>query len=256
MDIGEIVNDAIRYPSSDWKKVIILGVLIIASILILPVFLVMGYGFRALKASIAGFDELPEFDEWGEMFVDGLKVFVVQIAYMIVPLIIIFAGVLGSFTMVSPDTGVITNPTAFTGLVGGTTIIGIILAIILGLIETIAIAHMAYNDSELGAAFRFSEILDVISQIGWLDYIIWYIVVGLISVAGLHNLVHRCGSDLSGDGIHCKFPECDTGSGYPDRGPHNIPLHPALLEQGPCTQIRLRIKLPSFFIFPSSDKHL
>jgi len=66
MDIGEIVNDAIRYPSSDWKKVIILGVLIIASILILPVFLVMGYGFRALKASIAGFDELPEFDEWGE----------------------------------------------------------------------------------------------------------------------------------------------------------------------------------------------
>lgn len=181
MDIGEIVNDAIRYPSSDWKKVIILGVLIIASILILPVFLVMGYGFRALKASIAGFDELPEFDEWGEMFVDGLKVFVVQIAYMIVPLIIIFAGVLGSFTMVSPDTGVITNPTAFTGLVGGTTIIGIILAIILGLIATIAIAHMAYNDSELGAAFRFSEILDVISQIGWLDYIIWYIVVGLIS---------------------------------------------------------------------------
>ncbi|BAZ99207.1 hypothetical protein tca_01148 [Methanothermobacter sp. EMTCatA1] len=159
MDIGEIVNDAIRYPSSDWKKVIILGVLIIASILILPVFLVMGYGFRALKASIAGFDELPEFDEWGEMFVDGLKVFVVQIAYMIVPLIIIFAGVLGSFTMVSPDTGVITNPTAFTGLVGGTTIIGIILAIILGLIETIAIAHMAYNDSELGAAFRFSEYL-------------------------------------------------------------------------------------------------
>jgi len=153
MDIGEIVNDAIRYPSSDWKKVIILGVLIIASALILPVFLVIGYGFRALKASIAGFDELPEFDEWGEMFVDGLKVFVVQIAYMIVPLIIIFAGFLGSFTMVSPDTGVIKNPAAFTGLVGGTTIIGIILAIILGLIETIAIAHMAYNDSELGAAF-------------------------------------------------------------------------------------------------------
>jgi len=30
MDIGEIVNDAIRYPSSDWKKVIILGVLIIS----------------------------------------------------------------------------------------------------------------------------------------------------------------------------------------------------------------------------------
>ena len=201
MDIGEIVNDAIRYPSSDWKKVIILGVLMIASVVIIPIFLVMGYGFRALKASIAGFDELPEFDEWGEMFVDGLKVFVVQIAYMIVPLIIIFAGTFGSLTMVSPDTGVITNPTAFTGL-GGTVIIGVILAIILGLIETIAIAHMAYNDSELGAAFRFSEILDVISQIGWLDYIIWYIVVGLIAaviafVAGLLNAIPIIGTIIA-----------------------------------------------------------
>ncbi len=232
MDIGEIVNDAIRYPSSDWKKVIILGVLMIASALILPAFLVMGYGFRALKASIAGFDELPEFDEWGEMFVDGLKVFVVQIAYMIVPLIIIFAGVLGSFTMVSPETGVITNPTAFTGLLSGTVIIGIILAIILGLIATIAIAHMAYNDSELGAAFRFSEILDVISQIGWLDYI---------------NMVHRCGSDRSGNRICRQFPECDTHNWYPDCVPYNISLHPALLEQGPCTEIRLRINQPFIF---------
>jgi len=174
----------------------------IASVVILPIFLVMGYGFRALKASIAGFDELPEFDEWGEMFVDGLKVFVVQIAYMIVPLIIIFAGTFGSLTMVSPDTGVITNPTAFTGLLGGTVIIGVILAIILGLIETIAIAHMAYNDSELGAAFRFSEILDVISQIGWLDYIIWYIVVGLIAaviafVAGLLNAIPIIGTIIA-----------------------------------------------------------
>lgn len=199
MDIGEIVNDAIRYPSSDWKKVIILGVLMIASVVIIPIFLVMGYGFRALKASIAGFDELPEFDEWGEMFVDGLKVFVVQIAYMIVPLIIIFAGTFGSLAMISPDTGMITNPTAFTGLLGGTVIIGVILAIILGLIETIAIAHMAYNDSELGAAFRFGEILDVISQIGWIDYIIWYIVVGLIAaviafIAGLLNSIPIIGT--------------------------------------------------------------
>ncbi|MDI9618499.1 DUF4013 domain-containing protein [Methanothermobacter sp.] len=178
MDIGEIVNDAIRYPSSDWQKVIILGVLLIASVLIIPILLFVGYGFRALKASIAGFDELPEFDEWGEMFVDGLKVFVVQIVYMIVPLIIV--GGLGSLAMVSPDTGMITNPTAFTALFGGTVIIAVVLAIILGLIDTIAIAHMAYNDSDLGAAFRFGEILDVISQIGWIDYIIWYIVVVLI----------------------------------------------------------------------------
>lgn len=177
MDIGEIVNDAIRYPSSDWKKVIILGLLILASVLIIPVFLVLGYVFRALKASIAGFDDLPEFDEWGEMLVDGLKVFVVQIAYLIVPILII--GVPG---LIAYITG--TVPIILLFLAG---IIATILAIILGFMELIAIAHMAYNDSELGAAFRFSEILDVISQIGWIDYIIWYIVV--LIVAGVLGFI-------------------------------------------------------------------
>ena len=57
-----------------------------------------------------------------------------------------------------------------------------ILAIIIGFIEIIAVANLAYNDGEFGAAFRFSEILDHISQIGWADYIIWYIVVVLVSL--------------------------------------------------------------------------
>lgn len=34
MDIGEIISDSISYPSQDWKKVIILGILTIISILV------------------------------------------------------------------------------------------------------------------------------------------------------------------------------------------------------------------------------
>ena len=41
---------------------------------------------------------------------------------------------------------------------------------------------MALYDSELGAAFRFSEILEHISRIGWADYLIWYIVIVLIAL--------------------------------------------------------------------------
>ena len=59
MDIGEIVSDSIKYPTSDWKKVLILGLLFLAGIFITYRFpLSIGYGFRALKASIAGSDEL------------------------------------------------------------------------------------------------------------------------------------------------------------------------------------------------------
>ena len=52
---------------------------------------------------------------------------------------------------------------------------------------------MALYD-ELEAAFRFSEILDKIKMIGWVKYIIWYIVMGVIGLvigfmAGLLNII-------------------------------------------------------------------
>ena len=48
---------------------------------------------ESLKWSIADVNELPDFNEWGEMFFDGIKVFLVQLAYFIVPSIIIFASI-------------------------------------------------------------------------------------------------------------------------------------------------------------------
>jgi len=185
MDIGEIISDSISYPSQDWKKVIILGILTIISILVIPVFLVMGYFFRILKSSIAGFDELPDFDEWGEMFIDGLKIFVVQFVYLLIPLIVIFIGAWASIASISvTEAGNLTNPTLAFGLIGGTAIIGIILAILFELIGSIAVANMALNDSEFGAAFRFSEILEKISMIGWGKYIVWYIVMIIVTFIG------------------------------------------------------------------------
>lgn len=195
MDIGEIISDSLSYPSQDWKKVLILGILTIISILVIPAFLVMGYFFRILKSSIAGFDELPDFDEWGEMFIDGLKIFVVQFVYLLIPLIVIFIGMWASIASISvTDAGTMTNPVLFMGLMGGTAIIGIILAIIFELIGSIAVANMALNNSEFGAAFRFGEILEKISMIGWGKYIVWYIVMIVISliggfIAGILNVI-------------------------------------------------------------------
>ncbi|HOI40226.1 MAG TPA: DUF4013 domain-containing protein [Methanobacterium sp.] len=200
MEIGEIISNSINFPSQDWKKVLILGILFLISIVIIPIFLVMGYCFRILKSSIAGFNELPDFDEWGAMFIDGLKVFVVQLIYFLIPAIVIFLGVWASIASVSL-TGM-TDPTIFLGLIGGTTIIGMILAILLGLISTIAIANMALNDGELGAAFRFSEILEHISLIGWGKYIVWYIVMIIIGfvggmIAGLLNMIPIIGTVIA-----------------------------------------------------------
>jgi hypothetical protein len=47
-------------------------------------------------------------------------------------------------------------------------------------INYMAVAHMAENNSKLGAAFRFHEIMDKIGNIGWGNLIIWYLVIGMI----------------------------------------------------------------------------
>ena len=50
----------------------------------------------------------------------------------------------------------------------------------LGYSCTIGLANMAYYDGELSAAFRFKELLNIIAAIGWVDFIIWYIMMILI----------------------------------------------------------------------------
>lgn len=174
MDIGEIVSDAIKYPSQKWGKIIILGI-----ILIIPIvnFIGIGYLFRVLKATFAGIDDVPEFDEAGELFIDGLKILVVGIVYAI-PVIII--GAIISFIMGISAGSTVSSFDMFAILAGS--LVYVIIAIIIGLIESIAIANMALYEGELGAAFKFSEVMDRISAIGWGKYIMWYIVMILLVI--------------------------------------------------------------------------
>jgi hypothetical protein len=56
-------------------------------------FLINGYKFRIIKTSLNGVAELPEFKSWIEMFIDGIKVSIVVIVYLLPAILIIaFAG--------------------------------------------------------------------------------------------------------------------------------------------------------------------
>jgi hypothetical protein len=190
MDVGEISSNAFKYPSTDFKKIIILGILSITSFLIIPAFLNLGYLFRILKTSINGSEEPPEFDEWGNMFIDGLKVFLVILIYTIVPTVLIMIGIWASLipmvmaqTVAISQFGSLNNILTLSfGFMTGLTAIGGFLAIIISFFIAIALANMAYHD-KLGAAFRFSEIIQNIREIGWVDYLIWYIVMLIIGAA-------------------------------------------------------------------------
>ncbi len=187
MDIGDLVSDSLKYPSSNWNNVVILGVLLLLSILIIPIFLALGYTFRVIKASLADVDELPSFDAWGEMFTEGIKLFLVYVIYALPAIIIVLLSFISlwssltTLTFISQTSGGNITPDMFFSVLGVTALIGLIIAglymLVIFPIMAVAIGNMAYYDGELGAAFRFGEILSTISEIGWVDLIIWYIMM-------------------------------------------------------------------------------
>jgi Protein of unknown function (DUF4013) len=188
MNISENISDSLQYPTKDWVKIIILGIL-----LIIPIvdFIALGYYLRIIKSTLAGLDELPDFDSVGELFIDGIKILIVGIIYAIVPLI--FYALAFAFAGPATVTSSTTTASSFsysyvpalTGISVVFFIIAVILAIIISIFAYMGIANMAYYDSEIGAALRYREILDRIAAIGWGNYIIWWIVLMLtLAVVG------------------------------------------------------------------------
>lgn len=173
--ILDIFKDALEYSAQDWKTLVILGVIALFSFLLLPVFLITGYNYRVINTAVNGVingrDPLPGFDDLVAMFVDGVKLVVVQIAYMIIP-IAIFLVVIAISSQLSG------------GWAALLIVIGFLIALIAGIIAylmlQIGVCHMIYNDGQLSKAFAFSEIKEIIDEIGWFDCILTY--VGLVII--------------------------------------------------------------------------
>jgi len=181
MDAGQITSDALHYPLTDFKKVVILGILIILSLLIIPGFLVLGYIFKIIKSSLDGSSELPGFNEWITIFIDGLKVFVVLFIYSLVPAILVLLGIWAALLpmLTVPGEGSFINSNLSFSLITGLALIGILLQVVISFIIPIALANMVYHN-KLKAAFRLKEVYVKIKEIGGVDYLIWYIIMLII----------------------------------------------------------------------------
>ena len=89
-----MLSDALSFPRSgdDWIPTLAIGgILFILSFLVIPAFVVQGYFVRVLRAAATGETDAPSFTDWGGLLVDGLKLFVVNVAYSIVLMIPYFA---------------------------------------------------------------------------------------------------------------------------------------------------------------------
>jgi hypothetical protein len=173
MDFAEMLGDAFTYTREGvlgnmnrWLK------LILALICLgLPY---SGYIMRIYR----GKTPAPDVDEWGTLFVDGLKLLVVGIVYAI-PLLILWAIIYGPF---------------FLGIASGTmkesalatwqpNFVLMILFYILELAVTIIMPVASIRFARTGTfaeAFNFSAITGTIGRIGWINYVVALILVSIV----------------------------------------------------------------------------
>ncbi|AMD17585.1 hypothetical protein TL18_05855 [Methanobrevibacter sp. YE315] len=173
--ILDIYKDAFEYSAKNLVTLFVLGIFCLFSFLLIPIFLITGYNYRVINTAVHGVingkDPLPDFDDLISMFIDGLKVVIVQIPYLLVPFVIfvIFGIISGQLT------GILSNAIMIIGCL--ITLAAIIAAC---LMSQMGICHMAYNDGSFSKAFALSEIKEVIDEIGWSQCIATYL--GLIII--------------------------------------------------------------------------
>ena len=181
MTLSENLNNSFGYArafAGDVGRYIIL--LILGFIPIVNLIL-EGYGARIIKTTPEVSDS-PKLERYGDMFIDGLKIAVAFVIYMIIPIICIAAGAGGIFAGMSGfGPSLVTGVFGLTGLGALLLVVGIVLAFILLIFSAMGVAHML-KTNHFGKAFAFGEIKQTIDRIGWGRYIAWLLVIFLISV--------------------------------------------------------------------------
>ena len=176
MDSGKIIEDSFGYAkeglAGKWEK----WILLIFTCLLFPLYL--GYLIRVFR----GANPSPQFDDWGHMFFDGVKLFIVALIYAIPALILSFV-LFGSADMIRASV----NP----GTIGG-----LIIAILIGAIILVIVAISTWliaitagvrfaRTGNMGEAFNFEAIFTHIGKIGWMNYLIalLMVLIALINIA-------------------------------------------------------------------------
>ncbi|MBN1993537.1 MAG: DUF4013 domain-containing protein [Anaerolineae bacterium] len=191
------------YPFRDknWKNKFLIGSLVVLAgfaVPLVPFFFVYGYMMQIMRRIIVekGEPYLPEWDDWGKLLVDGLKLLGVVFIYML-PVMVLFSIGYAMF-FVLPFLGVPVmaiageeNAEAAGGVFAVITVLGMVgffilfgvgmlLALAIGLVMPAIMGHVVATD-EFGAAFRFKEWWAVFrANVG--GFLMAYVMIMLLSM--------------------------------------------------------------------------
>ena len=143
----------------EWMRWLLLIVLSI-----IPILNFITYGY--IVAIYRGGEKAPELSDWWNMLIDGVKLFIIGLVYMLIPLcILVVAFVLG-----------LAEGSAFGIVIGiGIAFFALLLACFFGFIGVVGCIRFAKLEDVM-EAFNISAILALISEIGWGHYLLSYLV--------------------------------------------------------------------------------
>lgn len=227
MNISEIFSDSFKYPVSDIRKFAIFGIVVVlvtlnvsianSSVLqiilnvvsFVAIILILGYGLDVVNYAFRKSDDLPDFD-FKTGFVNGLKLFVIQFCYFIVPLILVyitayFSGFLQSLAGIIKsyyETGIYSISNSFLTSMSITVVTAIVLFVIFMLFSSIGMARLSKYDDifeavNISKVFKDLKKIGIAKSIGWL---ILLMIVGFIITlvgAGISVIIPVAGSIIA-----------------------------------------------------------
>ena len=184
MDYGNLIFRSFDYTKEAlwdkwwrWVLLIFLSLIQIFTLFLIPFY--NGYIIQVLS----GRRPAPDVDDWGRLFIDGWKLNIITLIYMIPTiLILIYFGVLAVISAIAaqgmgnPDVWASAVAAAVTGIV-----IAAIIWIITSFIYLFATVRFAHTGSFF-QAFNFGAIFSHIGRIGWGSWILAVIILAIIGL--------------------------------------------------------------------------
>ena len=210
MKMNDIVINSVKYASSNWLKLVLIGLVVfiadlsdvtirvgsfdLSYILLGAGFILgiyqIGFIFRIIEETTHGFDEMPKFDNFLNTFLHGIKETLVTMIYFIIPIMLVIIGVY----IVDDLIGSSSQELEIVMIT-----FGIFLASITFLIYQASILNMANNHGSIKSAFDFKRIFKKVKDIGFKRTGFMYlliVVLVLIVKSTLHDTVVNNPFDL------------------------------------------------------------
>jgi hypothetical protein len=193
MDYGSMLSDSFQYAKDCVWGNARRWFLLLVSMIIFP--FILGYTVRIYRRD----KPAPELEQWGSMFVDGLKLFIIELLYAAPVILLFIIAFLPFFTVLvyaglfTPNAAGMTDIQAEAffaahpeilsslGIMLVLIIVAVILAIIIGIFSFVGTIRFARTGS-IAEGFNFTAILGTIRKIGWINYLLALIIIGAVSM--------------------------------------------------------------------------